>query len=159
MVDVPATGKGCGPNDRLSESVLAAFGRSQAACGRRRRSGRRDDLQIRLVDPQAQVCDAEPVARVASRSVAGAAGEGRRTHVLQSRASRLAAARDRCSRRPPVLRYEPASFTLPDSVDVLVAICTVPSPLPFAPAKMPVLDGPSTVHVSVATGPDAVWHT
>ena len=36
---------------------------------------------------------------------------------------------------------------------------TLPSPLPRASANAPVLDAPSTVHVLVATGPDAVWQT
>lgn len=38
-------------------------------------------------------------------------------------------------------------------------MCTVSSPLPRAPAKTPVLAGPSTRHLPVATGPAGVWQT
>jgi hypothetical protein len=38
-------------------------------------------------------------------------------------------------------------------------MCTDSVPVPRAPAKIPVLESPSTRQVPVATGPAAVWQT
>jgi len=56
--------------------------------------------------------------------------------------------------------FEPASFSFPESVVLRGwSSITVRSPLPRAPAKIPVLDSPSTLYVPETTGgPDALGH-
>jgi hypothetical protein len=61
-----------------------------------------------------------------------------------------------------VVRCHPlelARCNFPERVDVRAVRSTLPSPLPRASAKTPVLDAPSTLHVLDASGPDAVWQT